>query len=306
MLIWENLAAISKLIIEYNKIVVGSSLSATMFAFNNNYPLLFTQPARPFRFDYLPPGLDLSFLKIPLSSTDLTTFGEKKNVGIAKEVLWERLIFLLSLDSKIPLSNLPSSAREDSNGQITFFNDYSKIAKIKFNTCYYFGDKGTHGLVKEKTLASKKYICYDWVAFNRGGKHDIDYIKTDDDLVKEVWFYPSDRIDGTTLVKDACVVSKLTEEQIGDFDYSETMARFKLMHEMELRGMKGKFNGYGTNGKPKHYKFRTTSTYREKSERTNEYEAQSAAVEIPTYCEESLLQDLQEASLDYNRFLKYL
>mgnify|MGYP003628660343 FL=1 len=305
-MIWENLVATSKLIIEYDKIVVGSSLSATIFAFNNNYPLLFTEARRPFRFDYLPSGIDLSFLKIPPSSVDLSTFGERKKVGIAKEILWERLVFLLSLDSKIPLSSLANSAREDGDGQITFFNDYSKIAKIKFNTCYYFGDKGTRGLVKEKTLASKKYICYDWIAFNRGGKHDTDYIKTDDDLVKEVWFYPSDRIDGATLVKDACVVSSLTEEQLRDFNYSETMARFKLVHEMESRGMKGKFNGYGTNGKPKHYKFRTTSTYREKSERGNEYEPQSAYVESPTHCEESLLQGLQEASLDYGRFLKYL
>ena len=279
-MIWENLVATSKLIIEYDKIVVGSSLSATIFAFNNNYPLLFTEARRPFRFDYLPSGIDLSFLKIPPSSVDLSTFGERKKVGIAKEILWERLVFLLSLDSKIPLSSLANSAREDGDGQITFFNDYSKIAKIKFNTCYYFGDKGTRGLVKEKTLASKKYICYDWIAFNRGGKHDTDYIKTDDDLVKE--------------------------EQLRDFNYSETMARFKLVHEMESRGMKGKFNGYGTNGKPKHYKFRTTSTYREKSERGNEYEPQSAYVESPTHCEESLLQGLQEASLDYGRFLKYL
>lgn len=306
MLIWENLAPIDKLIIEYDKIVVGSSLRAVLFAYNNNYPIIFTKADRPFRFDYLNVEIDLSFLKITAAQKSLTTFETEKVVGVPKNILWERLLFLLSLDSKVPLSNLASSIREDGNAGITCSNDYSKIAKINFDTCYYFGDEAAQGLVKQKTLASKQFVCYDWIAFNRGGKHDIDYFHTEDDLVKEVWFYPSDRIDGATLVKDACVVSKLSEEQIRDFNYSETMARFKLVHEMESKGMKGKFNGYGKNGKPKHYKFRTTSIYREKSECTNEFEPQSTYVEIPTCSEESLLQDLQEASVDYDRFLRYL
>ena len=124
--------------------------------------------------------------------------------------------------------------------------------------------------------------------------------------MNEIWFYPSDRIDGATQVKDACVGSYLNEREISDFNYSETMARFKMVHEMESKGMKGKFNGYGANGKPKHYKFRTTSIYRQKSEQRNQHKPKSACFEIPKNSEKDMLQNLPEASLAYDRFLRYL
>ena len=276
-----------------------------MYAFNNQYPILFTEPQRPFRFDHFSPTIDLSFLKIDSNTRTLNTFSEPVVVGLQKTVLWERLLFLLSLDSKVPLSDLAKSMRVDNNS-ITCFNEYSKIAKIQFNQCFYFGDKNIKGMHTNKALAKQDYLCYDWVAFNRGGKHEIDYIKTEDNFVKEIWFYPSDRIDGKTAIKDACIVSNLTQEQLSSFDYSETMARFKLVHEMESRGMKGKFNGYGPNGKPKYYKFRTTSIHRETNKPEAEKQPQSTYFENPQSSEEDLFRNLQESSVAYNRFLKYL
>tara|TARA_R110002012_G_scaffold92758_2_gene225165 strand:- start:251 stop:1081 length:831 start_codon:yes stop_codon:yes gene_type:complete len=276
-----------------------------MYAFNNNYPVVFAEHRKPFRFDYFEPEVDLSCLKIPGAVKSLTTFEQEKTVGIPKNILWERLLFLLSLDSKAPLSNLCKSIRCGEQS-LSCFNEYSKIAEIKFQTCHYFGDEGARGIVSQKTLAEKEYICYDWVAFNRGGKHNIDYIKTNDPFVNEIWFYSSDRIDGNTPVKDACAVSIVTEKQMLDFDYSETMARFKLVHEMESRGMKGKFNGYTAKGTPRHYKFRTTSIARTKHQRANEIESQSKNIEIPKISEEGLLQDLQQGRMDSNRFLRWL
>tara|TARA_A100001015_G_C14946298_1_gene694797 strand:+ start:226 stop:1128 length:903 start_codon:yes stop_codon:yes gene_type:complete len=293
-------------VIEYEEIVIGSSLRAVLYAFSNRYPLLFTSEQRPFRFEYLPPKMDLSFLKLDSQTKNLLTFNEEKQVGVPKELLWERLLFLLSIDSKVPLSNLATKIRKNNDNSISCFNEYSKIAEFKFDKCYYFGDNNIDGILQQKKVAEKKYICYDWIAFNRGGKHDIDYIQTEDDFVKEIWFYPSDRIDGNTSIKDACAVSYLTDKQINDFNYSETMARFKTIHEMELRGMKGKFNGYGKNGKPKHYKFRTTSIHRERSEQTNQHKAESTHIEIPLDSEKDMLQNLPTASVAFNRFLKYL
>jgi hypothetical protein len=75
------------------------------------------------------------------------------------------------------------------------------------------------------------------------------------------------------LLLEMLVRYQLTEQQLLDFDYSETMARFKVVHEMESRGMKGQFaGGYTTAGNPKHYKFRTTSigrkTHKQRTEST--------------------------------------
>ena len=125
--------------------------------------------------------------------------------------------------------------------------------------------------------------------------------------MKEIWFYPSDRIDGNTGVKDACVVSHLTEDQIRDFDYSETMARFKMVSEMESRGMKGLFNGYSPTGRPKHYRFNTSSGQRQRVEQLEpSYTPTAANIRVPSETEEDLLKDLSHSGVAHNRFLRYL
>ncbi len=84
------------------------------------------------------------------------------------------------------------------------------------------------------------------------------------------------------------------------------MARFKTIHEMKTRGMKGAFaHGYTTAGNPKHYDFRTTSLYRETSQQTNGLVAQASNIKIAEVNEEDLLQDLPAACMAYNRLLRY-
>ena len=246
----------------------------------------------------------MSCLKLENVEFFFQTFGEILTFGLPKEELWERLLFFLSLDGKVPFSNLCKSMRIEEDILICS-NEYAKIAEINFQTCYFFGDQNCSG-VKEKRVVNPTYICYDWIAFNRGGKHEIDYIKMEDDFVNEVWFYPSDRIDGRTPVKDACVISKIKEEDILNFDFSETMARFKLVSEMEARGMRGVFNGYGPNGKPKYYKFRTSHITRGKHEDQKSSWKEQGAIKIPKLKEQDLLKDLPSACVDYDRFLKYL
>ena len=294
------------MILEYEDIVVGSDLKATLFAFNNNLPIIFSQPRRPFRFDFLEPNTDLGCVKLTRSpSLELTRTNGVKVVGSRAELLWERLMFLLNLDGKVPLANLCSSIRFDGEHLICS-NEYSKIATLNFSNCFYFGDDNISGLVKEKELANPTYTCYDWIAFNSGGKHEIDYMWVGDDFVKEIWFYSSDRMCGNSPVKDACVVSTLTQDQLSEFDYSETMARFKMISEMEKRGMKGRQNGYSTNGNPKHYKFRTTPIRRTKRRDPVEIVSADDRVSFPKVSTRSLCEDLEKFCPTYDRFLRYL
>jgi len=293
------------MIIKNDEIVIGSSLNAILYAFNNELPIYFAEERRPFRFDYLDPELDLSFLKLSAQTKSLTTFGEDKIVGTQKVLLWERLLFLLGLSGKAPLSDRCASMRIN-NRSLICSNEYAKIAEVEFKTAYFFGDDKCSGLLSEKEVANKPMICYDWIAFHRGGKHEIDYIETEDSLVKEIWFYSSDRIDGATKVKDACVVSHLTEEQLASFDYSETMARFKAVSEMESRGMKGVFNGYSPTGRPKYYKFRTSNIAREKRAQFDTPWQAEDNVQTPRVTESFLLEALQGTYGSYDRLLRNL
>ena len=289
----------------YDNVVVGSSFDAVLYAFVHNYPIVYSKYDLPFRFDYLDSSIDLSCLSIDNKPSVINTVSEQVVVGVPKITLWERMLFLLSLDSKAPLSNLCSNIRRKDN-KIICSNEYSKIAQITFNNCHYFHDAGSSNFVKEKILASDKYICYDWIAINRGGKQSIDLIETKDDLAKEIWFYPSDRIDGNTAVKDVCVVSLLTKQQIDDFNYSETMARFKLLHEMETLGLKGPSNGYGPNGKLKYYKIRATCTDRTIRKLHHSLEPNSSDIKVAHFNKQDYYARLPQACMGYNRFLRHL
>jgi len=302
-----TIATINNLIFEYDTVVIGSSFDAIIFAAQNFSPVIFSDLRKPFRFDYLAPDIDVSGFNFPddIKQKSLTTFGESLSVGPPKQLLWERLLFLLSLNGNAPLSNLCKSLRIEDN-KIICFNEYSKIAEIRFNECYYFGDDNISGNRTEKILDNTDYLCYDWIAFNKGGKHEIDYFQTDDSFVKRVWFYPSDRIDGNTAVKDACVLSILKQEQMSDFNFSETMARFKLVSEMESRGMRGLFNGHDSNGRKLYYKFKTTHIRRNKrsscSDRTLE---NIKGVKVVNKSErESVYADLSQTYMAYDRLLR--
>ena len=50
--------------------------------------------------------------------------------------------------------------------------------------------------------------------------HSYDYFETSSNFVKELYFYPSMRIDGVSDKKDLVAVSYLEKEELNDFDYS--------------------------------------------------------------------------------------
>jgi len=292
--------------ITYNHqaIVIGSNLRALLYAFNHKLPLFYTGLQRPFRFDYLDIHQDVSSIGSFKAPSALHTHEGTIKVGPPKERLWEKLLFILSLNGQAPLSTQCQSMRY--NGEtLICSNPYSKIMEIQFDKAYYFGDDQCQGLF-EKEVAPAAYTCYDWIAFNRGGKHEIDLIETPDDFVNQIWFYPSDRIDGNTSVKDACIVSVLTEEQMLHFDYSQTMARFKMLAAMQERGMRGLFNGYSSTGRPKYYKFRTTIIGRERRAQSYGTLSPVEKVTLVTTSEADLLAALPENTPHYQRILEHL
>ena len=84
------------------------------------------------------------------------------------------------------------------------------------------------------------------------------------------------------------------------------MARFKVTHEMESRGMKGAIaGGKTTAGNPRYYKFRTTSLYRETDKRRCDVTPESDNIKMPEINEEDLLKSLPQACVDYDRLLRH-
>ena len=148
---------------EYENIVVGSSLSALIFAYANDCPCFSRNLIR------------LSGLIFYLLITRRLTYrvrqkhvvvGDEMDVGTRKQVLWDRLYFLLSLKGLTPLSDLCKTIR--CNEELVCLNEYSKIFEASFKM-HYFGDPNASGFVRKNKLDEHSYICYDYIAFNSGG-----------------------------------------------------------------------------------------------------------------------------------------
>jgi len=202
-----------------------------------------------------------------------------------------------------PLGDLCSQMRYTGD-KIVCTNAYARIYEFSFNSCYYFGDDNISHIVKEHPRVNDSYICYDYIAFHKGGKHDIDYICTGDDFVREIWFYSSDRIDGNTGVKDACIVSALSGSQLYNTDYSETMARFKMEKVLQDNGIRGPINGYDAKGRPKYYRFKTSHMGRHKEYAELPRWEGAPNIHYVGATEEQLLEQLNAPSLSFPSILR--
>ena len=109
--------------------------------------------------------------------------------------------------------------------------------------------------------------------------------------------YSSDRIDGNTGVKDACVVSILTDEQVFNPDFSETMSRFKMEKVLYDSGMKGPLNGYTSSGRPKHYRFKTSHLRRLKTQLSPQHWEESYSIRKSPFTENELLSLVMQKDL---------
>ena len=99
-----------------------------------------------------------------------------------------------------------------------------------------------------------------------GMNQEEDYFYPGEQFVNEIYLYPTDRVDGEQLsLKDILVVSYLTSEQLQDFEYSDTYAKFKVLKFMKQNGIKGNMNGWRSKEKIKrcYYAFKVETTKRE-------------------------------------------
>ena len=290
----------------YDEIVVGSSLRAVLFAAKHQLPIYFSKADRPHQFDMFSPEQDLSCFHLVNETKVWEGHGFSETWGTRKEILWERLIFLHSLKGLVPFSDFCESIRITDN-TLTGFSEYAKLHSVDFGRCFYFDPQNIYQLLPESTKSKPKtYDIYDRVAFRRGGKHEIDIIKTEHELSQKIWFYPSPRIDGRTLVKDACSVSILSEDQIDDFDFSETITRLKMIEEMRNRGMRGPQNGYQISGAPRHRSFKTEAINREKYLSSSPVWVETDQIKAPKVKEQTLLKSLPTIAKHYKRTLKWL
>tara|TARA_R110000824_G_scaffold150209_6_gene320746 strand:+ start:4883 stop:5680 length:798 start_codon:yes stop_codon:yes gene_type:complete len=220
---------------QFDKIVVGGNLGALSYCCKHNIPLLINRADPPRRFE---PD---------------------------KSELWDKLYFLLSLSGLNLLGDMASTVRILGN-ELSVATKGLKNIKMNFNELTVFDDRFVTGLpmpIKEKN----EFIVLDWMDATRCTSHNYKHLFTKNNFVKEVHFYPTDRIDGNhTNKKDLVAVSYLTKEQLQNFEYSDTYARFKVEKLLKENGIIGSKNGF-QNGKPINYALKLKVKKRETQKR---------------------------------------
>ncbi len=217
---------------QYDTIVIGGGLNAKIYAYYNKCPCVCRNYASPFRFDMLQEKVVQG-----LSGQDKNTLQS-----------WETLNFILGLSGQLPMGDKVVSLNIRDNVLKATTKD-SRLGRFEFNKLVIFDDRGVYGLplIREKKVGKSRVL--DWFDVRSGMEHEHDSFETDDDFVRKIIFYPSDRF-GTQksgrIRKDLVSISYLDEAQIKDFKYSDTMARFKALQMMKDAGIKGARNGRDT------------------------------------------------------------
>ena len=212
------------------QIVIGGTLEALLFAALNDYPIIFVEPKMPHIFEYF-------------------------ENGDSKYEMWVRCAMILSTAGLHPCGQRCQTIRIEDD-VLKAFDDSSKIYEGLFTKAYVFDEAGILGLNAPEIDwdYEEEFEVIDWVNVRSGATHEYDFLHTDDKLVNKIYFYPSDRIDGKTKCKDIAAFSYLTHKELNNFDFSDTMACFKIESHMKELGIRGTRNGRDTKN-PSKYKY---------------------------------------------------
>jgi hypothetical protein len=199
------------------ELVVGCTIGALRHAFERDLPLVYLNPSPPHR------------------------FGGADGAGAVEE--WHHLYFCLSLAGRIKFGNKVSQIRVLDEGlRLTVGHN---VHVVHASTFLVFDDKDIEGLPPAERSDLLNEVL-DWIDVRSGMKHELHRIHVyDSPFIVGVNFYPSDRIDGNHNLMDVCTISRLTDEQLQEFEYSELITRVKTEEIMRLAGIKGTSNGGG-------------------------------------------------------------
>jgi len=201
----ENLDITERLSYE---IVYGSSLKALRFAKENNIKIV------------------LDGLQFPIDYVEKAVKEE-----------WSQLLFGLLLNgNSIGGDSFVSAKLTDE--ELFVICKGNVLNKVKYNKIYFFSDKNIIGLPSIEK-ANKEYLIIDQLNPIYLSKPHLSYIKTKDQLVSEIYI---NKLGYQKKIK-IFSISTLQECQLHDFDYSDTMVKFKCEHLLKEYGFLGADKG---------------------------------------------------------------
>jgi hypothetical protein len=228
----------NKQIYEYERIIIGGSLASLLYGYYNGIPVIYSVP------------------RIPL-------FYETDGEGNSKQHLWQKLSFEMSLAGLLPMGNKTESMRSEGD-TLKAFTAGPVYGAFRFEDLIVFDDTGLvgwDGNLKKK----KERMVLDWINDRKSSPHDVKHLAGSDNFVRDIHFYPSERMDGNPKKKkDILAISYLTEKQLSSTEYTDAYVKFKVLDMMKEAGIQGIKNGTDARtGKIKRLSIRIETAERE-------------------------------------------
>jgi len=296
------LKALEKHIYHYENLVIGGSLNAIIFAYLKGYPLVTNRDVFPFRFDHFDDSVDLSKLSLGLEKIHL----QEKTLGPSKLDVYKHLNFVLSMAGLLPLGDGFFSCRLKEDNLLKITTKNSRMIQVKFDHLFIFNDDNISGLPEPiESLDEGMYEVLDWIDITSTA-HPHQYLKTEDNFIREIFFYPTERLDGNhPNKKDLVAVSYLSGEQLKEYEYSDTYAKFKVLSILKEMGIKGQRNGRDMLDKTKYkyYALKARPYKREISSLQKNLYDDIDNIEFMYYSEEDIVR---EFNIDKKQYVHHL
>ena len=216
-------------------VIVGHSLQALLFSYLNDIPIIVNNKLNNPVFDFCDLDLPLHLVGLKREVKTLKTNDGCVEFGASKYKLRCDLFLSLSMSGPILNATLPWRIKVE-DGKVNYFTKTKKNSIIYEDLRIFDGDNIDGLSLKKENIL---YEVYDNIHIRSSNKNDIEYIKTVDNFVKEIYIYPSNRNGTRKEDRDIICKSILTEEQLKSFDYSDTICRMKVASKMRENGFKG-------------------------------------------------------------------
>ena len=188
----------------WDNVVIGADLDAVQFSHANHYHLIKNRAPHHHSYE-----------------------------GIEDE--WAKKLYQLYEMALVPFTDQPNSLRILPEQKIIkIFTDQNTYT-VGYNHLHLFDDTNVEGLSLNRELICHRVI--DW--FDCQGIYDLDFhsVTTADEFVGKILLFTSKRIDGNQKYLDLLCESFLDDNQLKNFEYSDTMARFKVTKILKDRGV---------------------------------------------------------------------
>lgn len=202
----------------HKQLVIGSDLSALSYAYMNKSTLVYKNLLKPYKYN-------------------------KEENWIEEKALWNKLAFLLTQGNYLPFNTNIESFRLEENNLLKVFTKSNLIVNIHFDNLVISDDNGIIGLPPVEARTNNDFWVVDYFNVPCGCNHDIDFLFGNDNFIKKIYFYKSKRTFAND-VKDIVAVSLMNGEEISSPDYSQAIARLKIIKMMKKAGIKGRPNGF--------------------------------------------------------------